>query len=154
MGFTTIHYEIGDSIATITLSRPEKLNSFDLAMAKEVRSAFESAASNPEVRVIVLTGAGTAFSAGQDLSEAAAAITGWHKSALDSIVNERWNPIVKAIRGTPKPVICAVNGVAAGASASLAFACDIVVAAREATFMQAFVNVGLIPDSGGTWFAL
>lgn len=132
----------------ICLNRPEALNSFVMPMAKELQQALDLAAENDEVRAILLTGEGRGFCAGQDLKEAIAE----DGPPIKKIVNETYNPIISKIREIEKPVICAVNGVAAGAGANIAFACDITLAARSATFIQAFSKIGLIPDSGGTFF--
>lgn len=146
---SAILLEIGDGVATITLNRPDVLNSFNRPMARELAAAFVSVAADDTLRAVVLTGAGRAFCAGQDLAEAVP------KDApipdLGDIVRDGYNPIIRAIRKLEKPVLCAVNGVAAGAGANLAFACDIVFASSNATFIQSFAKIGLIPDSGGTF---
>ena len=142
--------EIDGSVARLTLNRPDVLNSFNRGMAVELREAIDSAASDAKIRALLLTGAGRAFCAGQDLSEA----TPSEGKAMDlgEIVRNSYNPVIRAIRKIEKPVVCAVNGVAAGAGANLALACDIVLASSEASFIQSFSKVGLIPDSGGTFF--
>src|ERR1700761_4402246 len=145
---SSITYEINDNIAFITLNRPQKLNSFNSEMALTLLHRLDECASLHEVRAVLLTGAGRAFSAGQDLAE----ITGPDAMGMDKILREHYNPIVTHIRNLPKPVVAAVNGVAAGAGANIALCCDIVVATRSASFIQAFSRIGLIPDSGGTWF--
>lgn len=145
---SSITFEIKDKIAFITLNRPEKLNSFNREMALTLQNRLDESAGLHEVRAVLLTGAGRAFSAGQDLAE----ITGPNAIGMDKILSEQYNPIVTRIRNLPKPVIAAVNGVAAGAGANIALCCDIVVATRSANFVQAFSKIGLIPDSGGTWF--
>lgn len=142
-----IIYSITNKIATITLKRPEKFNSFVRQMALDFQNCLDQAKENPDVRCIVITGEGRAFSAGQDLKEA----TDPNGPTLTKIVNEHYNPIVTRIRKLPKPVVAAVNGVAAGAGANIALACDIVVATESASFIQAFSKIGLIPDSGGTF---
>ncbi|MBP6688007.1 MAG: enoyl-CoA hydratase/isomerase family protein [Lacibacter sp.] len=143
----SILFEIQNSIAHITLNRPDKFNSFNREMALLLQNILDECASLHEVRCVYITGAGKAFSAGQDIGE----LVGEHKIELAQILSEHYNPIVKRIRNLPKPVIAAVNGVAAGAGANIALCCDIVVAAESASFIQAFSKIGLIPDSGGTF---
>jgi 2-(1,2-epoxy-1,2-dihydrophenyl)acetyl-CoA isomerase len=135
------------TIARITLNRPDRLNSFTAAMHEELKEALNEVA---EARVIVLTGAGRGFCAGQDLNDRAVT-SGDHPVDLGMTVETAWNPLVRKITGLPQPVIARVNGVAAGAGANIALACDVVVAARSAKFIQSFSAIGLIPDSGGTW---
>ena len=144
---SSILFEIKNGIAFITLNRPEKFNSFNREMALLLQTKLDECASFHEVRCVYLTGAGKAFSAGQDISE----LVGENKIEIKQILSEHYNPIVKRIRNLPKPVIAAVNGVAAGAGANMALCCDIVVAAESASFIQAFSKIGLIPDSGGTF---
>lgn len=143
--------EIDGSVACITLNRPEVLNSFNRRMAGDLRDALAAAASDSAIRAVLLTGAGRAFCAGQDLAEE---MPRTHEGELDlgEVVRDSYNPVIRAIRRLEKPVICAVNGVAAGAGANLALACDIVIASGEASFIQSFAKIGLIPDSGGTFF--
>lgn len=143
----TLLSEIKDSVLTITLNRPEVFNSFNQEMAFALQKELDAAAENKDVRAIVLTGSGKAFCAGQDLAEA----TDPNGPPLQSIVAEHYNPIILKIRNIEKPVIAAVNGVAAGAGANIALACDLVFAAESASFIQAFSKIGLIPDSGGTF---
>jgi len=131
----------------ITFDRPDKFNSFNRTLALGVQQALKDAAEDSSVRAVVITGNGKAFCAGQDLAEA----TDPNGPALSTIVSDHYNPIITAIRKLPKPVIAAVNGVAAGAGANIALACDIVVAHEKASFIQAFSKIGLIPDSGGTF---
>ena len=138
-----------DGYAVITLNRPDKLNSFTKAMHVALRAAFSEAANDPACRAIVLTGAGRGFCAGQDLQERSFENG---PPDLGASLAENYNPLVMAIRTAEKPVICAVNGVAAGAGANVALACDIVIAARSAKFIQAFSKIGLVPDAGGSWF--
>ncbi len=144
---SSILFEIKDAIAFITLNRPEKFNSFNREMALLLQAKLDECESLLEVRCVYITGAGKAFCAGQDIAE----LVGENKIELKQILSEHYNPIVKRIRNLPKPVIAAVNGVAAGAGANIALCCDVVVAAESASFMQAFSKIGLIPDSGGTF---
>lgn len=146
-----IRSEIDRGVLCLTLHRPDVLNSFNRAMITELHSAFEGAASDASVRAVLLTGAGRAFCAGQDLSEATPSADA-PPLDLGNIVRETYNPLVRAIRQLEKPVVCAVNGPAVGAGANLALACDIVFASSEASFVQAFVKIGLIPDTAGTFF--
>jgi 2-(1,2-epoxy-1,2-dihydrophenyl)acetyl-CoA isomerase len=144
---SNIEVTISEKIATITLARAEKFNSFIRPMAFDFQAALDQAASDEKVRCIIITGQGKAFCAGQDLQEA----TDPEGPALSNIVSEHYNPIIMRIRNMPKPIIAAVNGVAAGAGANIALACDIVLATESASFIQAFSKIGLIPDSGGTY---
>ncbi len=144
---SSILFEIKNSIAFITLNRPDKFNSFNREMALLLQNKLDECASLHEIRCVYISGAGKAFCAGQDIGE----LTGEHKIELAQILSEHFNPIVKRIRNLPKPVIAAVNGVAAGAGANIALCCDIVLAAESASFIQAFSKIGLIPDSGGTF---
>ncbi|MES2558084.1 MAG: enoyl-CoA hydratase-related protein [Bacteroidota bacterium] len=137
-----------NGVCTITLNRPEVFNSFNKVMAIALQDALDDCASNDEVRAIVITGEGKAFCAGQDLAEA----TDPNGPELQSIVRDHYNPIIERIRAIEKPVIAAVNGVAAGAGANIALACDLTIAKHSASFIQAFSKIGLIPDSGGTFF--
>jgi len=131
----------------ITLNRPERLNALNVEMAAALDAAFDEAAADKTCRALLLTGAGRGFCAGQDLTE----IVGASPADLERLL-EHYHPLILKIRALPIPVVCAVNGVAAGAGANLALACDIVLAARSATFVQAFTRIGLVPDCGGTWF--
>jgi 2-(1,2-epoxy-1,2-dihydrophenyl)acetyl-CoA isomerase len=144
-----ILFATGDGVATITLNRPDVLNSFNRPMARELTEAFGRVAGDDTLRAVVLTGAGRGFCAGQDLAEAVP--KDGAMPDLGDIVRDGYNPIVRAIRKLEKPVLCAVNGVAAGAGANLAFACDIVIASSAATFIQSFAKIGVIPDTGGTF---
>lgn len=139
------------SVTRITLNRPDVLNSFNRPMAVELRDALLAAASDPAVRAVLLTAAGRAFCAGQDLAEPMP-VNDAGQPDLGDAVRESYNPVIRAIREMEKPVVCAVNGVAAGAGANIALACDIVVASSTASFIQSFAKIGLIPDSGGTYF--
>lgn len=151
MTYEHILFSIDAGIARLTLNRPDKLNSFTRAMHLEVRDALERVRREGGVRVLVLTGAGRGFCAGQDLADRAVA-PGDAPVDLGESVELYYAPLVTALRELPLPVVCAVNGVAAGAGANLALACDIVVAAASASFVQAFCRLGLIPDTGGTYF--
>ena len=137
-------------VLTITLNRPDKLNAFNPEMHERLREALDRA-GGAEVRAVLLTGAGRAFCAGQDLTERNVS-PGAPPIDLAISLGSNYNPLVRRLRELPKPVICAVNGVAAGAGANIALACDIVIAARSANFVQAFSRIGLLPDSGGTFF--
>ena len=150
MSYETILFERENGVARLTLNRPDRLNSFTVAMHGEVREALTSAAEDPAVRAVLLTGAGRGFCAGQDLGDRAVAPGGASVDLGDS-VERYYAPLIRQLSTMAKPVICAVNGVAAGAGANIALACDIVIAARSAKFIQSFANIGLIPDSGGTW---
>jgi len=144
--YETIILAKGDGIARITLNRPDRLNSFTRAMHAELALALDSAA---DARVIVLTGAGRGFCAGQDLNDRAVAPD--EPVDLGATIEESWNPLIRRLATMPQPVIARVNGVAAGAGANIALACDLVIAARSAKFIQSFAALGLIPDSGGSW---
>ena len=144
---SSVLFEIKNSIAFIILNRPDKFNAFNREMALLLQAKLDECASLHEVRCVYITGAGKAFCAGQDIAE----LSGDDKLEIKQILSEHYNPIVKLIRNLPKPVIAAVNGVAAGAGANIALCCDIVVASESASFIQAFSKIGLIPDSGGTF---
>jgi len=146
---TDILFDVGQGVATVTLNRPDVLNSFRRSMAAALIGALERVRDDDSLRAAVLTGAGRGFCAGQDLAEAMP--KEGQMPDLGDIVRDSYNPVIKAIRSLEKPVICAVNGVAAGAGANLAFACDIVFASSSATFIQSFSRIGVIPDSGGTF---
>ena len=150
MDYESIKFQIKDGIALLTLNRPDKLNSFTQAMHLEVRSALDAVQADASVRVLVLTGAGRGFCAGQDLGDRAVE-PGAKGVDLGDSVEKFYAPLITTLRTLPMPVICAVNGVAAGAGANIALACDIVLAAKSASFVEAFCRLGLIPDSGGTW---
>src|SRR6218665_1507920 len=144
----TLIQHIENGVCTLTLNRPEVFNSFNKEMAMALQSALDAAEKNEEIRAIVITGTGKAFCAGQDLAEAMDP----NGPELQSIVKDHYNPIIMRIRNIEKPIIAAVNGVAAGAGANIALACDLTFAKNSASFIQAFSKIGLIPDSGGTFF--
>lgn len=150
MNYSFIVFQKVENVAVIKFNRPESLNSFNREMSLEVQSALTTAGEEKSIRAVLIIGEGKAFCAGQDLAEAAP------KNApladLGKIIRECYNPIIKLIREIEKPVVCAVNGTAAGAGANIALACDIIVASENASFIQAFSKIGLIPDSGGTFF--
>jgi len=167
MSYETILFTVADGIARLTLNRPDKLNSFNTQMHVDVRHALESLNAHA-ARVLILTGAGRGFCAGQDLADravapggagaaraagsaGAAGASGTQSVDLGDSIERYYNPLVLALHQLPMPVIAAVNGVAAGAGANIALACDLVIAARSASFVQAFSKLGLVPDSGGTW---
>jgi 2-(1,2-epoxy-1,2-dihydrophenyl)acetyl-CoA isomerase len=151
MPYETILVEIDapSRVATVTLNRPDKLNSFTRVMHKELGAALDEVEA-ASTRALVLTGAGRGFCAGQDLADLD--FTPGAMTDLGGLIDEHFNPLIRRLQALPMPVIAAVNGTAAGAGANLALACDLVIAARSASFIQAFVKIGLVPDSGGTWF--
>jgi 2-(1,2-epoxy-1,2-dihydrophenyl)acetyl-CoA isomerase len=146
MAYETIEFKADGAIARITLNRPDRLNSFTVQMHQEVRDAL---ANLGDARVVVLTGAGRGFCAGQDLNDRA--VAPGDAVDLGETVEAQWNPLIRTLTSLPQPVIARINGVAAGAGANIALACDIVIAAKSARFIQSFSSIGLIPDSGGTW---
>ena len=148
----TISYTRSDGVGVITLERPEVLNAFNDELGFATLEAVESAARDDEVRCIVITGAGRAFCAGEDLGALAADYEKGSVPNLGKTLTDRYNPLIRAIRDAPKPVLAAVNGVAAGAGASIALACDVRIASEHAKLVIAFINVGLVPDSGAVWF--
>ena len=151
MHYESILHESAAGIARLTLNRPDRLNSFTAKMHEELRDALGRVRADASARVLLLTGAGRGFCAGQDLSDRAVA-PGDAPVDLGASIEANYRPLVLALQSFPLPVVCAVNGVAAGAGANIALACDLVIAARSATFIQAFCKIGLIPDSGGTYF--
>jgi 2-(1,2-epoxy-1,2-dihydrophenyl)acetyl-CoA isomerase len=151
MAYQNILFSIQDGVARLTLNRPDKLNSFTSAMHVEVRAALDSLNANKSARVLVLTGSGRGFCAGQDLADPAVA-PGEVAADLGEVVEKYYGPLVRAVRALPLPVVCSVNGIAAGAGANLALACDIVIAAKSASFVEPFCKLGLIPDTGGSYF--
>ena len=146
MAYETIEFKADGAIARITLNRPDRLNSFTVQMHEEVRDAL---ANLGDARVVVLTGSGRGFCAGQDLNDRA--VAPGEAVDLGETVEAQWNPLIRTLTSLPQPVIARVNGVAAGAGANIALACDIAIAAKSARFIQSFSSIGLIPDSGGTW---
>lgn len=145
--FNTLKLEMANNIATISLNRPDRYNAFNEELSYELQDALKKVSRDRDVRVVVLTGEGKAFCSGQDLKD----IQG-KKRKLSESLYKRYNPIIKAIREMEKPVICRLNGVGAGAGCSLALACDMVIASEKASLIEVFVNVGLVPDSGSSWF--
>ena len=141
---STIRHEVADGVATLTLNRPESLNALNSQLRRELLAALKGIARDDAVRAVILTGEGRGFCSGADLRG------GSGERDFRAVLEREYNPLIRAIRELPKPVIAAVNGVAAGAGVSLALACDLVYAAEEATFIQAFVRIGLVPDSGST----
>jgi 2-(1,2-epoxy-1,2-dihydrophenyl)acetyl-CoA isomerase len=150
MTYEHLRTETKDGVATLTLHRPDVLNSVNSALARELQHALDAAAADADVRALLLTGAGRAFCAGQDLAEVVPP-DGSKGPDLADVLRDSYEPVVQRLASLEKPIVCAVNGVAAGAGANLALACDVVLAAKTASFIQAFVNIGLVPDSGGTW---
>src|SRR5919202_5734166 len=147
----TVLVSLDAGVLTITLNRPERLNALNPEMHGLLRAALERATDEPQIRALLLTGAGRGFCTGQDLAERDVS-AGAAPLDLSVSLGSHYNPLVRRLRALPKPIVCAVNGVAAGAGANLALACDLVIAARSATFVQAFSRIGLVPDCGGTWF--
>jgi len=145
---SNINFKIENGVGIITLNRPDKFNSFVRQMAFDLQARLDECEKNSKVRAIYLTAEGKAFCAGQDLAEAIDP----NQTELTKIVEEHYNPIIERLRKIEKPIVCAVNGVAAGAGANIALACDITLAATSASFIQAFSKIGLIPDSGGTYY--
>lgn len=142
-----VQYEARDGVATITLNRPEVLNALNDAVMRGLAEALAAARADEAVRALLVTGAGRGFSSGADLTT-----TGVPPADVARLLRERYHPVILGMRDCPKPIVCAVNGVAAGAGMSLALAGDVVLAARSATFVQAFARIGLVPDAGSTWF--
>lgn len=140
-------YRVENGVATVTLNRPDVYNALNDEITFEMQDVFKAVAKDEAVRVVVLTGEGKAFCSGQDLK----AGSGQKRSFLDSL-HKRYNPIIRAMRNLPKPIICRLNGVAAGAGCSIALACDLIVASEDATLIEVFINIGLVPDSGSSWF--
>ena len=150
MDTRTVRLDVDAGIARLTLDRPDKLNAFSRTMHAHLREALDRIERDDAIRAVVLTGAGRAFCAGQDLADLS--FEPGNMTDLGTLIDENFNPLILRLRALPKPVVARVTGIAAGAGASLALACDLVIAARSASFLQAFVNIGLVPDSGSTWF--
>ena len=150
MSYNNILFQVESGVATLTLNRPNSLNSFTSEMHSEIRQVMKQVKQDNTIRCLLLTGAGRGFCAGQDLNDRAVA-PGEAMPDLSQSIKQNYNPLVRTIMTLDKPVICAVNGVAAGAGANIALACDIVLAARSASFIESFCKIGVIPDSGGTW---
>jgi 2-(1,2-epoxy-1,2-dihydrophenyl)acetyl-CoA isomerase len=148
MDFQFIQFESMDGVATITLNRPDVYNALNDGITFELQDALKLAAKDDAIRVVVITGAGKAFCSGQDLKAAA----GQEKRSFLESLHKRYNPIIRALREIPKPVVGRLNGVAAGAGCSLALACDMIIASEEATLIEVFINIGLVPDSGSSYF--
>lgn len=148
MNFQFLTYAVQEGVATITLNRPDVYNALNDGITYELQDALKAVAKDDAVRVVVLTGAGKAFCSGQDLKAA----SGQEKRSFMDSLHKRYNPIIRAMRSLPKPIIARLNGVAAGAGCSLALACDLIVAAEEATLIEVFINIGLVPDSGSSYF--
>jgi 2-(1,2-epoxy-1,2-dihydrophenyl)acetyl-CoA isomerase len=148
--YETILFAIEHDTARLILNRPDKLNSFNVQMHLDIRHALDEVARNESARVLLITGAGRGFCAGQDLSDRA--LAPGENLDLGASIEKYYAPLVRRLRSLPLPVVCAVNGVAAGAGANLAFACDLVIAAKSASFIESFCKLGLIPDTGGTYF--
>jgi len=149
--YESVRLETADGVATLTLNRPDRLNSFTVAMHGEVRAALDAVVADSSVRCLVLTGAGRGFCAGQDLADRAVA-PGSEALDLGASIENYYKPLLLRLRRLRTPTVCAVNGVAAGAGANIPFACDLVIAARSASFIQSFSKLGLVPDCGGTWW--
>lgn len=150
MDTRTVRLEVDAGIARLTLDRPDKLNAFSRTMHSHLREALDRIEGDDAIRSVVLTGAGRAFCAGQDLADLS--FEPGNMTDLGTLIDDNFNPLIRRLRALPKPIVARVTGIAAGAGASLALACDLVIAARSASFLQAFVNIGLVPDSGSTWF--
>jgi 2-(1,2-epoxy-1,2-dihydrophenyl)acetyl-CoA isomerase len=148
---TSLLVAVAEGVATLTLNRPDRLNAFTAPLHEELAAALERSAGDEAIRALLITGAGRGFCAGQDLSERRQP-SGEAKRDLGQGLERYYNPLIRRLRSLEKPVVAAVNGVAAGAGAGLAFACDIVIAARSASFIEAFSRIGLVPDAGNTWF--
>mgnify|MGYP001417777531 FL=1 len=152
MEYANIQFAVQAGVARLTLNRPDKLNSFTGEMHAELRDALDRVQADKAARVLVLTGAGRAFCAGQDLADPDMATVGGKMPDIGNVVENNYKPLVLRLQNLRVPTIAAVNGIAAGAGASVALACDLVVATKSASFLQAFSKIGLVPDTGGTWF--
>lgn len=148
MTYTFLKYEVAEGVATITLNRPDVYNALNDEITYELQDALKAVAKDELVRVVVLTGEGKAFCSGQDLKAA----SGQQKRSFMDSLHKRYNPIIRAMRNLPKPIVCRMNGVAAGAGCSIALACDVIVANEEAQLIEIFINIGLVPDSGSSFF--
>lgn len=148
MSYQFLKYDVAEGVATITFNRPDVYNALNDEITYELQAALKAVAKDENVRVVVLTGEGKAFCSGQDLKAA----SGDQKRSFLQSLHKRYNPIVSAMRSLPKPIVCRLNGVAAGAGCSLALACDVIVAVEEATLIEVFINIGLVPDSGSSYF--
>ena len=148
MSYKCLTLRIADGVATLALNRPDVYNALNDEITYEMQDAFKAIAKDDAVRVVVLTGEGKAFCSGQDLKAAA----GQEKRSFMDSLHKRYNPIIRAMRNLPKPIVCRLNGVAAGAGCSIALACDVIVASEDATLIEVFVNIGLVPDSGSSYF--
>lgn len=148
MAYTFLKYQVAEGVATITLNRPDVYNALNDEITYELQDALKVVAKDEQVRVIVLTGEGKAFCSGQDLKAA----SGQQKRSFMESLHKRYNPIIRAMRNLPKPIVCRLNGVAAGAGCSIALACDVIVATEEAQLIEIFINIGLVPDSGSSFF--
>lgn len=148
MAYTFLKYELAEGVATITLNRPDVYNALNDEITYEMQDALKTVAKDEQVRVVVLTGEGKAFCSGQDLKAA----SGQQKRSFMESLQKRYNPIIRAMRNLPKPIVCRLNGVAAGAGCSIALACDVIVAVEEAQLIEIFINIGLVPDSGSSFF--
>lgn len=152
MAYQHILFSVQDAIARLTLNRPDKLNSFTEAMHAEVRDALDQIQNDSSVRVLVITGAGRGFCAGQDLADPCMAMVDGKVPDIGNVVERNYKPLIMRLVNLRVPTIAAINGIAAGAGVSVALACDLVIAAKSASFLQAFSKIGLVPDTGGTWF--
>jgi 2-(1,2-epoxy-1,2-dihydrophenyl)acetyl-CoA isomerase len=148
MSYTFLKYAVADGVATITLNRPDVYNALNNEITYELQDALKAVAKDEAVRAVVLTGEGKAFCSGQDLKAA----SGQEKRSFLESLHKRYNPIIRAMRNLPKPIVCRLNGVAAGAGCSIALACDVIVAVEEAQLIEIFINIGLVPDSGSSFF--
>lgn len=148
MSYTTIQFDVEHHVAVLTLNRPEQLNAFTAEMNREIRQACQQVAQQEDIRALVITGAGKAFCAGEDLKS----VSSGQEVNYGDVLRQRYNPMMKALHQLEKPVIAAVNGAAAGAGMSLALACDFRLASKNASFVEAFVHIGLVPDSGGCYY--
>lgn len=152
MAFSTILFDLVNGVATVTLNRPDVLNAVNSQMRAELRTVFEQISADDTARAVILTANGRGFCAGQDLRERLDTYTSGQAPVLGETLRQEYNPLILAMRNLPKPIVGAINGIAAGAGCSLALACDLRIASREASFLQAFMRIGLVPDSGSSFF--